>query len=134
MCIDLVGCRPKNFQRVSTIEIYYNIGTDDSFYITYNFHKLDFHLWLQLVAIHEESATDVSCIYEMHSIDYAMRHSEEFRNLSTYYTIYLVSKEINLYRNISLIPFLEHDDGSDNMIEMINLNTYPSESNDPDNF
>ena len=118
---DLAGSSfPKNFQKINTIEIRYKIYLTDEFGIEYNFHQIDFDLWLGLLETHQEDVTESYLINE-----YGQEINTPEKFVYNHYV--LVSKDINLHRNINLIPYLFNKETNwDNMHDQIELNTWNS--------
>ena len=86
--------------------MYFYIDTNDNIVIEYNFHKEDFYLWEQILEIHKENVDDC-LLYDTFDVEV----EESLKNEFIYYTLKLKSKDINLYRNISLIMYIENEGG-----------------------
>lgn len=114
--IDYIEARAKNLQKLNTIEIYYYISTDDLFVIEYNFHKIDFKMWEEVIEIHKEENDDAILYYKNKVV-------KKIENEETYYTCSLKSQSFNLHRNINLILYLEKGVW-DNEREMIRKNVW----------
>ena len=119
--IDCVWKKCKNFQRINTIEIYYYVSTDEYFVIEYNFNRIDFEIWKEIIEIHRDQNSD-AILYK----DNTIINEKEVSNNDNYYNFKLISKNFNLYRNINLIFYLEDEEGKNNMTEMIKINTVSS--------
>ena len=126
-CIDCVWLKCKNLQRINTVEIFYYVSNREEFAIEYNFHKIDFEIWKEIIEIHTDNVSgailyqkDDTVIYEFTKLNSEF----DLVNSELYYTFILKSKDFNLYRNINLILYLQDDDGWNNMDEMIVLNSW----------
>lgn len=118
LCIDCVGSKPKNFQKVATIELYYYI-LDDEYTIRYEFHKIDFKLWITLLSIHKEYVDNYVLKDELGD-----PINEENIIEKEYYVFELSSNDSNLYKNIYFIPFIYYSDKENNMDEQMILNLW----------
>lgn len=87
--------------------------------IEYNFHEKDFYLWKDVLIIHKEYV-DNCTLYD----DFGDEVFKDLDNKFEYYTLKLKSKDINLYRNISMIMYLKDENGWDNSKEMLRINTW----------
>ena len=114
--IDCVWDRCKNIHKINTIEIFFTITSDDFFSIEYQFHKIDFEIWLTILSCHREKVSD-SILY-----DYKKTIVNEPIQSSEYNFFILKSKQFDLYRNINLIPCLIKDNWN-NINESMMLNT-----------
>lgn len=115
--IDCTWLKCKNIHIIESIEIYFYIDVDDNVVIEYNFHEKDFNLWKKILEIHKENVEE-SILYD--------NFNEIFTNIENiyeYYTLKLKSKDLNLYRNISLIMYIKNEK-QDNSKEMIKKNTW----------
>lgn len=113
---DCVWDRCKNLHKINTIEIFFTVTTDDFFAIEYQFHKIDFEIWLTILTCHKERVSD-AILYDYQNIIVG----EPIKNFDyNYFT--LKSKDFNLYRNINLIPCLEKGKWN-NVNESLLLNT-----------
>lgn len=99
---------------IESIEIYFYIDTNDDFVIEYNFHREDFNLWEQILEIHKEYVEECELYKNGEKIENLEKNDE-------YYTLELKSKDPNLYRNISLIMYLED---KNNFEKMLKKNTW----------
>jgi hypothetical protein len=99
--------------------MYFYIDSWDTYVIEYSFHEKDFYLWKDVLEIHKENVDD--CIlYD----DLGDKILESLENKFEYYVLKLKSKDINLYRNISLIMYIKDENGWDNSKEMLKKNTW----------
>ena len=119
-CIDCVWLECKNLQRINTVEIFYYVTNREEFAIEYNFHKIDFEIWKEIIEIH----TDNVCGAILYQKDDTVIYEFTKSNSELYCTFILKSKDFNLYRNINLILYLEDGKGWNNMDEMIVLNSW----------
>lgn len=120
--IDCTWGRCKNLQRLNTIELWFYIETNNTFNIEYSFHKIDFKIWLEILEIHKEDIINSTLL----NIDNEVVDIENIKNTEEYYIFKLTSKEFNLYRNISLILYLENGKWN-NRDEMLRKNTWYNE-------
>ena len=114
--IDCVWDRAKNLHKINTIEIFFTVTPDDFFSIEYQFHKVDFEIWLIILSCHREHVTD-SILYNYQNIAVTEPIESSEYNFFT-----LKSKQFNLYRNINLIPCLVKGSWN-NINESMLLNT-----------
>lgn len=117
--IDCAWDNCKNTQFINSIEMFFFITLDDEAAIEYNFHSVDFHLWEQIVEIHKENVNETTLYYLNDVITI-----NDIKDKYEYYNIKIVSKDMNLYRNINLIMYLTDNDKWDNMNEMLRKNTW----------
>lgn len=103
---------------LESIEMYFYIDTNNIFVIEYSFHEKDFYLWDQILKIHRENVEE--CVL----YDNFDEKIVELENEHKYYILKLKSKDVNLYRNISMIMYIEDDKGWDNSKEMLKKNTW----------
>ncbi len=103
-----------------SIEMYFYVDAWDNYVIEYNFHGKDFYLWKDVLNIHREYVDD--CILYDSFGDKIPEN--ELENELEYYSLKLKSKDINLYRNMSLIMYLKSENGQDNSKEMLKKNTW----------
>lgn len=118
--VDCVWSNCKNFQKINSIEMFFSIDINDNFCIEYNFHKIDFNFWLEIIEIHSEDIETI--LYDWNSV---IIERNKIINSQEYYMFILKSKDFNLYRNINYIFYLENRDTKwNNMEEMLRLNTW----------
>lgn len=98
-----------------SIEMYFYIDAWDNYVIEYNFHGKDFKLWQKVLDIHKEYVDNCS-LYDGFGDEIS---KTDLKNEFEYYVLKLKSKDMNLYRNISLIMYIIYDDGKDNSKEML---------------
>jgi hypothetical protein len=118
-CIDCIWKRRINVHLLESIKIYFYIDSWDHYVIEYNFHQKDFYLWKDILEIHREDIDDYT-LYD----DLENKVLESLENEFEYYVLRLKSKDINLYRNISLIMYIKDENGWDNSEEMLKRNTW----------
>jgi hypothetical protein len=118
-CIDCIWKRCRNVHLLESIKIYFYIDSWDHYVIEYNFHQKDFYLWKDILEIHRENIDDCT-LYD----DLENKVLESLENEFEYYVLRLKSKDINLYRNISLIMYIKDENGWDNSEEMLKRNTW----------
>lgn len=118
--MDCIGMRCKNLQILLSIEIFYDIKTNDEFVIEYNFHKEDFDVWLQIYNEHINNVNN----YKLYDINGLLLTKPENKYELFYFKV--ISKDSNLYRNIRLIPFIE-DNKFINMNESVYNNSWYNE-------
>ncbi len=123
--VDCVWDKCKNLQKINTIELFFYVNTEDEFVIDYNFHSLDFDLWVQILEVHKEENSDAR-LFNSENEEIV---SDPINSGNTYFAFSLRSKNFNLYRNINLVFFLEHESGWNNMSEMLRQNTWNSPLN-----
>lgn len=111
--VDMAGVRCKNVHLLNTIEMYFSVNMDDEFFISYNFHSIDFSLWEQVEQIHIDEVEDIQ--YSRSGKDVKR---EDIKAGNLYYSIIISSSDFNLYRNIHTICFLERGSWN-NMNEMM---------------
>jgi hypothetical protein len=99
--------------------MYFYIDNWDRYVIEYSFHQKDFYLWKDVLEIHRENIDDYT-LYD----DLGNEILENLENKFEYYVLRLKSKDINLYRNISLIMYIKDENGWDNSEEMLKKNTW----------
>ena len=58
MGIDVAGAWCKNLQKINTIEIFFYVNTSDYFCIEYNFHKIDFEMFKEILEMHKEDVEE----------------------------------------------------------------------------
>ena len=118
-CIDCTWSKCKNIHLFESIKMYFYIDAWDNYVIEYNFHEKDFYLWKDVLIIHKEYVDNCS-LYD----DFGDEVFKDLDNEFEYYTLKLKSKDINLYRNISMIMYLKDENGWDNSKEMLRMNTW----------
>jgi hypothetical protein len=114
-----LGCiwkRCRNVHLLESIKIYFYIDSWDHYVIEYNFHQKDFYLWKDILEIHRENIDDCALYDDL--------ENKVLENEFEYYVLRLKSKDINLYRNISLIMYIKDENGWDNSEEMLKRDTW----------
>jgi len=107
-CIDCIWKRCRNVHLLESIKMYFYIDSWDNYVIEYNFNQKDFYLWKGILEIHRENVDDCT-LYD------------DLENKFEYYELRLESKDINLYRNISLIMYIKDENGWDNSEEILEI-------------
>ena len=118
-CIACTWSKCKNIHLFESIEMYFYIDAWNNYVIEYNFHEKDFYLWEDVLIIHKEYVDNCS-LYD----NFGDEVFKDLDNKFEYYTLKLKSKDINLYRNISMIMYLKDENGWDNSKEMLKRNTW----------
>jgi len=118
--IDCVWDRCKNLQKINTIEIFFTVTNDGFFAVEYLFHRIDFDIWLQILAAHKERDEHAQLFDSNNSVILLPKNDCEYIS----YT--LKSSKFDLYKNIQLIPYI-YTDNWDNINESIMLNTISGE-------
>ena len=117
-CIDCTWVKCKNVHLLESIEMYFYVGTNGIFVIEYSFHEKDFYLWEQVLKIHKENVE--KCVL----YDNFDEEVLELENDYKYYILKIKSEDANLYRNISMIMYIENNVGWNNSEEMLIKNTW----------
>ena len=104
---------------LESIEIFFYVDTSGKKVIEYNFHKKDFYLWEQILEIHKENVKNCS-LYDVFDEEILGK----LENNLEYYSLKLKSEDDNLYRNISLILYIEDINGWNNSKKMLKRNTW----------
>lgn len=115
--IDFVFIKCKNLQKINTINIFYSVDVKGRFSIKYTFYYTDLEIWKSIFKEHINQVDD----YILYLNENVININDVPKNENYYLEV--LSKDVNLYRNINLIPFLEKNNWN-NMDEQILLNSW----------
>ena len=125
VCLDCVWRTGKNLQKFNSIDFIFFISTNDTLCIKYSFHESDFNFWKSIIFCHTQDIEN----YTIRDFSQNLISLEDI--YPSYHNIfYLESEELNLFRNMNLIFYLENSTTkANNRNEQIELNTWPHSYN-----
>lgn len=103
--------KPKNLQKINTIEIYYYITIDNTYAIDYSFHRNDLPLWEQLIDLQKKCINDTTFNIDINDV----------RLIGNYCVCEISSKNYNLYERINFIPYFKN---INNLEEALKINSW----------
>jgi hypothetical protein len=116
--VDFCSSNPKNLQHIGSIKIHYKIYKN-YYKITYSLNIIDINILKQLIEFHLDCTDD----YFIENYDDDITTLDKiYESNETYIVFSIYSINYEFYLNIYYIPFIEFDDGSNNMDEMLRLN------------